>query len=170
MPALKINTAAVLRYSAECFRKIHLACVLMSSHVVVLPKGAPWLALIGSEWNMKARFLRKHRCVYRDHTIRLNLYRAIKEDVPQSRFAELMEAKPLNRVPIKKMDLPNTLSKEANLYQYSNEISLQENVNLFTNNYSLTNDQIRNVRQVTKKPQSQCKEWFDYKKRNDYCI
>ena len=87
---------------------------------------------------------------------------AIRSEVPNSRLAELMEEKQLNRPEIKKLDLPTTLMQEAESFKYDNQKSSRDNTMLFINKLKITPKQISDIKIATS-AQNIDTEWGQYR-------
>ena len=105
----------------------------------------------------KSEYLEFSTTLYDEHlaelsdkdSLRKKLYDRIKGAVPCSRFSELMEAKPLNRPDEVLVDLPKTLKETLHGYSYDENISLKQNVELFTNSLDISESDIENIKNAT---------------------
>ena len=97
-----------------------------------------------------------------ESTFRNKLYLSIKDEIKTSRFAELMESKPLNRPEVATYDLPETLMDKAESFFYDENFSLEHNIKIFTNSLVVTEKQINDIKKLTSK-QNINTEWGHYR-------
>ena len=85
-------------------------------------------------------------------------YVAIKDDIKNSRLAELIEMKPLNRANAREFNLPKPISAVLKEFVCNDELSVSANVTEFINLLMPTDDQIRGPAKFTES-QAKCQEW-----------
>uniref|UniRef100_A0A7M5VBF9 YqaJ viral recombinase domain-containing protein n=2 Tax=Clytia hemisphaerica TaxID=252671 RepID=A0A7M5VBF9_9CNID len=81
--------------------------------------------------------------------LRDRLFQCLKPDIPNSRFAEFMEEKPLNRKQIQDFDLPKTIFESKMAYTYNTELSPKENAGLFTYELKISKKNILDLSEAT---------------------
>ena len=94
-------------------------------------------------------------------TIRKELYSLLTTHIPKSCFAEFMEEKKLN-VKVRQ-PTPKSLAEKANEYQKQDDLSVEDNVTLFTNTLSMSNKE-REVVSTNTVGQSSVSEWYEQRK------
>ena len=82
---------------------------------------------------------------------------AIKDDIKNSRLAELIEKKPLNCTNAQEFNLPKPVSAMQEEFVYNDELSVSANVTEFINLLMPTDDQIRDLAKFTES-QAKCQE------------
>ena len=93
-----------------------------------------------------------------EDTVRRNLYNAVKDFAPQSRFVELIEERKKSMKSTHDLVKFQTIIEKSNIY-----LTNRENVDLFTKSIAVTEDEIEKIKVITKQ-QSESDIWFDQRK------
>ena len=93
-----------------------------------------------------------------EDTVRRNLYNAVKDFAPQSRFVELIEERKKSMKSTHDLVKFQTIIEKSNIY-----LTNRENIDLFTKSIAVTEDEIEKIKVITKQ-QSESDIWFDQRK------
>ena len=98
-----------------------------------------------------------------EHSVRRNLYNAVKDFATQSRFVELIEERKKSMKNTHDLVKFTTIIEKSNNFIWDKDLTNKENIDLFTKSIAVTKDEIEKIK-VIKKQQSESDIWFDQRK------
>ena len=98
-----------------------------------------------------------------EDTVRRNLYNAVKDFAPQSRFVELIEERKKSMKNTHDLVKFPTIIEKSNIFIWDKDLTNKENIGLFTKSIAVTKEEIEKIKVITKQ-QSESDIWFDQRK------
>ena len=77
-----------------------------------------------------------------EDTVRRNLYNAVKDFAPQSRFVELIEERKKSMKNTHDLVKFPTIIEKSNVFIWDNDLTSKENIDLLTKSIAITKDEI----------------------------